>query len=65
MTESTEYSRQLALVVVNAIWEKKGFDVVAIRVKEIVQYTDFMVVASARNERQAAAIADNVEHEVK
>ncbi len=65
MTDSAEYSRKLALTVVEAIWEKKGFDVVAIRVKEIVQYTDFMVIASARNERQAMAIADNVEDEVR
>lgn len=65
MTETNGYSEQLALNVVAAIWEKKGFDVVALRVKEIVQYTDFMVIASARNERQAAAIADNVEHEVR
>ena len=65
MTDSTEYSRKFALTVADAIWEKKGFDVVALRVKEIVQYTDFMVIASARNERQAMAIADNVEEEVR
>lgn len=63
--DSTEYSRKLALTVATAIWEKKGFDVVVLRVKEIVQYTDFMVIASARNERQAMAIADNVEDEVR
>jgi ribosome-associated protein len=63
--DSTVYSSKLALTVAAAIWEKKGFDVVALRVKEIVQYTDFMVIASARNERQAMAIADNVEDEVR
>lgn len=65
MIDSAEYSKKLTLTVVEAIWEKKGFDVLAIRVKEIVQYTDYMVIASARNERQAMAIADNVEDEVR
>lgn len=61
MTEKLELARQLAMAAVEAIWDKKGFDVVAMQVREIVQYTDFIVVASARNERQATAIADNVE----
>ena len=65
MVDSSVYSKKLSLAVVEAIWEKKGFDVVALRVKEIVQYTDYMVIASARNERQAMAIADNVEDEVR
>lgn len=65
LNEGAEYSKQLALVAIHAIWEKKGFDVVAIRVKEIVQYTDYMVIASARSERQAIAAADAVEDEVR
>ena len=65
MVDSTEYSKKLTLAVIDAIWEKKGFDVVAMRVKEIVQYTDYMVIASARNERQAVAIADAVEDAVR
>ncbi len=65
MGDSAVYAKKLALTVVEAIWEKKGFDVMALRVKEIVQYTDYMVIASARNERQAMAIADNVEDEVR
>jgi len=44
-----------------AIWDKKGFEVVALRVREIVQYTDFLVIASATSDRHAAAIADHVE----
>ncbi len=44
-----------------AIWDKKGFEVVALRVREIVQYTDFLIIASATSDRHAAAIADHVE----
>jgi len=51
----------LAAAAAHAIWDKKGFDVVALRVREIAQYTDFLVIASATSDRHAVAIADNVE----
>ncbi len=53
----------LALVhkAAEAIWDKKGFDVVALRVREIAQYTDYLVIASATSDRHAMAIADHVE----
>jgi ribosome-associated protein len=47
-----------------AIWDKKGFEVVALRVREIVQYTDYMVIASATSDRHAMAIADEVEDRI-
>jgi ribosome-associated protein len=62
MPESTlERSAVLAQQVADAIWDKKGFEVVALRVAEIVQYTDFLVIASATSDRHAVAIADGVE----
>ncbi len=47
-----------------AIWDKKGFEVVALRVREIVQYTDYLVIASATSDRHAMAIADGVEDRI-
>ena len=47
--------------VAQAIWDKKGFEVVALRVKELAQYTDYLMVASATSDRHAQAIADSVE----
>lgn len=47
-----------------AIWDKKGFEVVALRVREIVQYTDYIVIASATSDRHAMAIADEVEERI-
>jgi ribosome-associated protein len=39
---------------------KKGEDQVALDVRELVGYTDFLVIVTARNERQAKAIHDEV-----
>jgi ribosome-associated protein len=47
-----------------AIWDKKGFDVTALRVREIVQYTDCLVIASATSDRHAVAIAQHVEDQL-
>lgn len=44
-----------------AIWELKGFDVVAMHVQPIVQYTDYLVIGSATSDRHAMAVADSVE----
>ena len=39
---------------------KKAEDIVALDMRELVSYTDFLVICTARNERQARAIADEV-----
>jgi ribosome-associated protein len=44
---------------------KKAEDLVVIDVRELVGYTDFLVIATARNERQAKAIRDEVYERVK
>lgn len=51
----------LAQAAANALWERKGFDVVVLRVKDIVQYTDYMVICSATSDRHAVALSDSVE----
>lgn len=50
-----------AKAAVDAIWDKKGFEVAMLLVGPIVQYTDYMIIASATSDRHAMAIADNVE----
>lgn len=54
-------SAVLVKLAATAIWDKKGFDVVAMRVREIVQYADYLVVCSASSDRQTVAIADHLE----
>ena len=58
--ESPEASAELARRIATVVDEKKGEDIVAIDVRELVSYTDYLVIATARNERQAKAIADEV-----
>lgn len=44
---------------------KKAEEIVAIEMRELVSYTDFLVICTARNERQARAIVDEVRVGVK
>lgn len=44
---------------------KKAEDLVVLDMRGLVSYTDFLIVCSARNERQARAIVDEVRVRVK
>jgi ribosome-associated protein len=44
---------------------KKADDVMALDVRELVGYTDFLVICTARNERQARAIHEDVYQRLK
>jgi ribosome-associated protein len=44
---------------------KKAEDIVVLDMRGLVAYTDFLVVCTARNERQAGAIVDEVRVRVK
>ncbi|MGH2924236.1 MAG: ribosome silencing factor [Solirubrobacterales bacterium] len=58
---SEELARRLAEVA-----EGKGAsDLVALDVRPLVGYTDFLVIGTARNERQAKAIHDEVRERLK
>jgi ribosome-associated protein len=45
--------------------DKKGADLVALDVRPLVSYTDYLVICTARNERQAKAIHDEIYHQLK
>jgi ribosome-associated protein len=45
--------------------DKKAADLVALDMRPLVGYTDFLVICTARNERQAKAIHDEVYHRLK
>jgi ribosome-associated protein len=45
--------------------DKKATDLVALEVRPLVSYTDYLVICTARNERQAKAIHDEVYHRLK
>jgi ribosome-associated protein len=44
---------------------KKAEDLVVLDMRGLVSYTDFLVICTARNERQAKAIVDEVRLQVK
>ncbi len=44
---------------------KKAEEIVVLDMRELVSYTDFLAICTARNERQARAIVDEVRLQVK
>ncbi len=55
----------LARRIATIVDDKKGEEIVAIDVRGLVGYTDYLVIATARNERQAKAIHDEVQLKLK
>lgn len=59
--QSEQMARQLAAIADS----KKAEDVLVLDMRELVAYTDFLAICTARNERQARAIVDEVRVQVK
>ena len=64
-TEAPTASEELARLIAAIAGDKLATDLIALDVRELVGYTDFLVICSARNERQAKAIHDEVYHRLK
>lgn len=58
-------SEQLARRLAEVADSKRASDIVALDLRGLVSYTDFMLVCTARNERQAKAIVDEVRLKMK
>jgi ribosome-associated protein len=58
-------SEELAVRLAELADSKKAEETVALDVRDLVSYTDFLVICTARNERQAAAITDEVRVRLK
>jgi ribosome-associated protein len=58
-------SETLARRLVGLADSKKAEDAVVLDMRELVSYTDFLAICTARNERQARAIVDEVRVQVK
>ena len=63
--ERTETSAELVRTIAAIADEKLGQDAVALDVGELVGYTDYLLIVTARNERQAKAIHDEIYHRLK
>ncbi|HEY3435169.1 MAG TPA: ribosome silencing factor [Solirubrobacterales bacterium] len=60
-TRSEQLARRLAEIADS----KKAEDLVVLDMRELVAYTDFLAICTARSERQARAIVDEVRLRVK
>jgi ribosome-associated protein len=58
-------SEKLALKIAELADSKGASEIVALDMRELVSYTDYLVICSGRNERQAAAIVDEVAYRLK
>lgn len=68
MTETAKTiasSRECALIAAKAADERKATDIMVQEVKELISSTDYFVIATAANNRQVAAIIDEVEEQVR
>jgi ribosome-associated protein len=66
MTPVTEMSsEELARALAAIAEDKKATDLVALDVRSLVGYTDYLLICTARNERQAKAIHDEIYHQMK
>ena len=62
---SQAHSEQLARTLAAIADSKKAEEVVVLDMRELVAYTDFLAICTARGERQAKAIVDEVRVRVK
>ena len=62
---SDEAAIELARRIAELVDDKQGTDIVCLDVRDLVGYTDYMLIATARNERQAKAIFDEVHDRLK
>lgn len=60
-----EPSGDLVPTLARLVDSKQGEDIVALDMRELVTYTDYMVICTARNARQADAIAEEVQVRMK
>ncbi len=58
-------AEELVRLVAGIVDDKLGEEIVALDVRDLVGYTDFLLICTARNERQAKAIHDEVHERLK
>jgi len=64
-SEKAVHSEALARRLAELADSKAAGEIVILNMRELVSYTDFLTICTARNERQARAIADEVKLRLK
>ena len=57
-------SKQMAKIAVEALKEKKGYDIKLIDISEISVLADYFIIANGGNANQVQAMVDNVEEQM-
>lgn len=57
--------KELLEIVAQAIFDKKGFNILALDVREISSFTDYLVIAEGNVERHVKAIGESVQEKLK
>jgi ribosome-associated protein len=57
-------SEELALAIARLANEKKADNLTVLRVRELVQYTDYFIILSGQSDRQVAALREHVQDRV-
>lgn len=65
MSEQSKTSRECALIAARAADERKATDIMVIKVGELVDVTDYFVIATGANTPQVEAILDNIEEALR
>jgi len=65
LTIKKNESAQRLLLCINAVLQKKAKDIVALNVKEISSFTDYMLICSGETDRQVQAISGAVQEYLK
>jgi ribosome-associated protein len=63
--DAPDASEALARRIAAIVDDKLGEEIVVLDMRSLVSYTDFLILATARNERLAKAIHDDVYHQMK
>ena len=63
--ETAQGARECAIIAAKAADEKKATDIMVQQVDELIGVTDYFVIATARNDRQVAAIIDAIEEDLR
>ncbi len=55
----------VTLLAAQTLWDKQARDIQILDVEQLVGYTDFLVIASARNERHVQALSNHLERQMR
>lgn len=60
-TKKIDESARRLLLCINAVLQKKANNIIALNVKEISSFTDYMLICSGTTDRQVKAVADSIQ----